>query len=437
MRNLILAMTLVSVVLSSCTVEDSLERLVEPTGNSNYYPEIEHNTYNTNNLPNWSSDAILIHETNWTNDDDRYFLHPIEYNGEVVYSGTEIKSLNPLSGDLSWGIDVDLTTSSVKIGLVEDKIVTIKKDKIYVIDLEQRVVQDVYDWPVANEHLSNSFEIFGGVLYVALQNSHENYSAIASCDLSSLSDAKWTYHFLENSSIKFRGCDDIFRVNQGVSLAGSSAFTINNQSDIFLYFTGTKDGSYGTKYIEKFNLSQNTSEWFYDNAISIDQIEFYEDKILLGTNMSITALDDNGAQIWDNEFAGPRLQYGRGAEFIIVENMLVSLSNYHTSAYDITSGERIWEINLQYSNYRDHTVYNDFQLKAGYTKGSANVYQDKIYYLSSAGQLIIVDLSTGTHVAAALASGDNFSNSHLIVTSQGTVVAGRYGKGPVSFPVPN
>jgi len=303
--------------------------------------------------------------------------------------------------------------------------------------LEQRVVQDVYDWPVENEHLSNSFEIFGGVLYVALQNSHENYSAIASCELSTLSDAKWSYHFLENASIKFRGCDDIFRVSQGVSIAGSSALTINNQNDIFLYFTGIKDGSYGTRFIEKYNLSKNNSDWYYDNVNSIAQIEFYEDNILLGSSTSIKALDNTGVQIWTNEFTGSSFQYSYGLEFIIVDDMLVSLSSFNTSAIDIANGQRKWEISLQYSNQQGTTLYNDYQLEGGHTQGSANVYQDKIYYLSNAGQLMIVDLSTGTHDTAVLANGDDFSNSHLIVTSQGTVVTGRNWKGLVSFPVPN
>jgi len=125
MRNLILIMIVASGLMSSCTLEDSLEPLVIPTGNSDYYPEIEHHT-----LPNWSSDAILISETNWTNDTGRHFLNPIEYNGEVVFFGNEIKSVNPSSGDINWEIDLDLTSSSLQQVLVEDKVVTIKKDKI-------------------------------------------------------------------------------------------------------------------------------------------------------------------------------------------------------------------------------------------------------------------------------------------------------------------
>ncbi len=443
MRNLISVIVFTSVLLSSCTLEQSFGVLgaignigsPSPSTGNGHWTSTNSGT-STNTAPKWSSDALFIIAENWSTNNGPLFLNPIEYNGNVVFSGHKTKSINPNNGSTNWEVDVNFASSLSRQVHVEDKIVAVKNDKIYIVDLEQGRVQTVYDWPVEKEHLSTSFDVFDGRLYVALQNSHEDYSAIASCELATLSDAKWSYHFLENASIEFRGCNDIFRVNKNNLIPNSTSPLINNHNDIFLYFTGKKDGSYGTRYLEKYNLSQDKSEWFHDNEYSVNQIEFNEGNVLLGNSRSILALDNNGVQIWKNEFSGAELSNEFDSEFMIVDDLVISFGSYTTFSIDILNGDRKWMINLPSSSSPGTEGYHDYQFLGGFAPNSINVYQEKLYYLSNAGQLMIVDLSTGTYDSAILGTGGNFKNNHLLVTSLGTVITGSQGRGVLTFPVP-
>ncbi len=443
MRNLILVIVFTSVLLSSCTLEQSVGVLgaignigsPSPSIGSGHWTSTNSGT-STNTAPKWSSDALFIVADNWSTNNDPLFLNPLEFKEDVIFSGHKTKSINPNNGSTNWEIDVNFASSLSKQIYVKDKIVAVKNDKIYIVDLEQGQVQTVYKWPIEKEHLSTSFEVFDGRLYIALQNSHEGYSAIASCELATLSDAKWSYHFLENASIEFRGCDDIFRVCKDNLIPNSSSPLITNHNDIFLYFTGKKDGSYGTRYLEKYNLSQDRSEWFHENTNSINQIGYYESNILLGTDNSIQALDNNGTEIWRNDFNGVRLSQEFDSEFIIVNDLIVVLGSYNTFAIDLVSGDQQWKLSLPYSNSSGTAAYHNYQFLAGFTSKSLNIFQDKLYYLSNAGQLMIVDLSTGTYDSAILGTGGNFKNNHLLVTSRGTVFTGSQGRGVLTFPVP-
>ena len=438
MRNLILVLSLTSVLLSSCTLEQSVAVFGALTEHGSCPPTTStSNTQITSASPKWSSSAIFVIGTDLFGHNEPFFLHPIEYNEQLVFSGLKTKSINPSSGLTNWEVDARFTSRSLNQVLVDDKIVRIENDVINILNLEQGQIQTKYEWPIRNEHLSNSFDVFDDVLYVALQNSHDNYSAIASCEISSLNDPKWSYHYLENSSINFRGCEDIFKVSKGRASTESVNFVSSNQNDILLYFTGTKDDSHGKRFIEKYNLSQNKSEWYYENLFSFKQIEFFDDKLLLGSEKNICALDINGNQIWNNEFIGSQLTFETDSEFIFVDDMIISFGSYTTFSIDIANGDRRWMISLPSSSNIGTTAYEDYRFLAGYTPNTINVYQDKLYYLSNEGQLMIVDLSTGTYDSAILGSGENFKYSHLIVTSKGTVVTSTSRNRPVSFPVPN
>ena len=321
-------------------------------------------------------------QRNWEKDNHMYFKNPFEYEGNVIYGDRDLHSVDLSTGKTNWTTDVGYASFEKAIKY-QDVLYLIASDEIFGVNLDSGELVFEYKWP-GHENLHNQILIDNEVMYVSVNDCDHTYSSFAYCPMNSIRSGQWVYF---NKRIAAES-------PAGYTSIGGKAIVENAKQEKLIVAITAEGSIYepGRKpeILEAFNLNTNVVEWKLQEGIGEDlggKLLGYKDQLIIrGSDFVMGINFATGEEVWRSRAS--YMEFVSTEGMYIYENMLFLIGDDDVAtAYNLDNdGAKIWRANSSIG----YEQYND-----GIEQSSFNIVEDKLYYLSSWGFLIDIDITTG------------------------------------------
>mgnify|MGYP003865572415 CR=1 FL=1 len=354
--------------------------------------------------------------------------YPFIYEGKVIFNNWQLEGY--VAMDLETGEEIwnnrgqtnseRLPAKPIK---VKNKIYTIKASGLREINLDNGEIEVGYLWPVSNEYMDYEFNIDNNTLYADV---HEfanavTFSGWVSCPLDRLEEQEWTYF------------DRQFMINNhGYQrhLAAPVFFEKPNGEKLMIHFSVYADLGFQNEYfkIEAYNLDKGEPEWVNENSTGGSLlIPYMEDnKIYFTDNKVIHCVDaGTGKTLWRTAEGSLDQLNAAGSMVPYKNSLIVMCRDGRTVAIDKEDGQIIWE---QPFEGWEAQLYHK-----GADPHTANIYNDRLYYVSAWGRLISMDPNNGSYRSFMFPQFEtdeelelelfeqDFNDSHIVISEDGII----------------
>ncbi len=322
-------------------------------------------------------------------------LHPILYKDKVIFNNFELSgfvALDQESGEVEWDNRGSTNPNYVAFPpIVEDnKMYYVKTGGIREINLDNGNLEAGYLWPNTDEYLDIRINKIGDKIYAPLGEfkMNEKFSEWVSCDLDKISIQDWSHNFritpAENNGLKrIFHKPQAYRNNAGQNLM------------IYSYVDADKDWKVHKDNMVAVNLDTGATAWelkeFVNYPLENEAALIEDNRMYVRSGREVFCINaENGEIIWmvDGFLVDDILSKGGGIK--IKDNKLIVCGlQKHIFALDKMTGDLIWSLksdNNRSDEFAQGSVYN-----------TANIYKDKLYYISAWGSLMVVDINTGNY----------------------------------------
>ncbi len=383
MKNLFFAIVVSSILLfQSCSPNSGaavgLLLIAIATGNGDFYAGDYAET------PSSIEDPL---SKNWSIDNSN-FENPILHNESIIYFDNGVHSIDKNSGQSNWSVDLGPISTFVQPVLLDNTLYFVQDNEIYVIDLGAGQLLHKIAWK-RREDIFRNFTIFENRLYVVVKHKELEYSAIASNDLSTLDSGTWDYHRLVKSEDQNGELDFM-----------SKCLVKKNATGDLLLLTVVERGDFSnsistrTEWVEAYNITKEEVEWATDQAPEslISNQFFLQDQnfVLRGINFLWNLDADTGTENWLHVTSAHIFDVTVADRVLFYDDIVLLINDSQLiTAYDIKTGGKKWVLNQNENG-------NEGMLE-GILKGTANIVENKLYYLSANAILVSVDLERGRY----------------------------------------
>ena len=356
-------------------------------------------------------------------------FYPFIHEGKVIFNNWRLEGFVAMdleTGETVWDNrgqtnDAYLPMSPVKI---KNKIYTIKSSGLREINLDNGEIEVGYLWPVANEFMDWEFNINENILYAEVSEyaTASTFSGWVSCPLDRLEDQDWTYF------------DRQFMINNNGyqrHIGAPTFYDKPNGEKLIIYPVVYATLAFSDEYhrIEAYNIDKGMLEWSNENGFDTNLYVPYMDgnRIYFSGSNYVHCVDAlTGKTIWKTADGSVDNVINVGG-VIPYEDMLIVLSRQdgRTVAINKEDGSVIWE---QPFEGWEAQLYH-----IGAETNTANIYNDRLYYVSSWGRLISMDLSNGSYRSFKFPQFETdeelelelfeqgLNNGHIVISEDGII----------------
>jgi len=319
--------------------------------------------------------------------------YPVFYNGRVIFNNHKLggfTALDMISGEKVWDNRGSANTRQLTNNPIQekDKSYYVSASRLQVLNLQNGIIEVNRLWSNSDEHLKNGINIFEGDLYGEIgEFGNSNY--FSEWVVSSINDLSFeNWNGFDRSTPNTNGG---FR-----RLVGTPDFyTMNNGDRLMIYASGEVLPDWSDKHntIRAFNLDKNHYEWI---KTDIDVEGGFNRPIAQEENRLYYAMENyycvdaiTGVTVWKvgSESITSDLSFGAG-KFIYENNLISVARDNQILALDKMTGEVIWSVTMSNND--------EFYKANGSELNTANIYRDRLYYISGWGRLISMNLEDGS-----------------------------------------